>query len=156
MSTSAASSSSALQPYDLPEKEDEFVPQGPSPTHAYGIVMDDHCLRRRAAVLYQELYGEDPAKTLSPKAARKALDDLRPLALSTIPSDVYLEVPGLPQYKRNIILLNDSRGLWLLVFKDNSSRAALRAPLDPEDVKKAKRFLGLQWQSAKWYRVPVE
>ena len=108
-------------------------------THAYGILIDDDRLRRRAAVLHKTLRGKSPATTL-PEAAREAIDAIHPTALFLIPLDVYPEVPGLPRYRRNILFLNDSRGPRLPVFKDNSSHAALHAPLDLEDVKKAKRY----------------
>ena len=88
-------------------------------THAYGILIDDDRLRRRAAVLHKTLRGQDPATTL-PEAAHEAVDAIYPTALFSIPP-------------------TSTRRPRLPVLKDNSSHAALHAPLDLEDVKKGKR-----------------
>ncbi|RPD57262.1 hypothetical protein L226DRAFT_614340 [Lentinus tigrinus ALCF2SS1-7] len=154
MSASASSISAAPRTYDpsdFPEEVDEIVPQGPRPTRAYGIIIDQACIRRRAKILLKE-EGQDPAQ-MEPKELRKTIHDMMAFTLTTIPDDVYYEVPGLPRFRRNLILMNDSKGTYLLVFKDDSSYYAMQSHLDPEDVKKAKKFLGLQRQAAKWHNV---
>ncbi|KAI9058939.1 hypothetical protein FKP32DRAFT_1596816 [Trametes sanguinea] len=49
--------------------------------------------------------------------------------------------------------LSDSWTTWLLVLKDNSSYEALHAPLEAEDVRALKEFLGVRPQGARWYDV---
>ncbi|RPD57265.1 hypothetical protein L226DRAFT_561456 [Lentinus tigrinus ALCF2SS1-7] len=152
MSTSATSSSAASltdDVYDVPR--DKIVPQGPRPTRAYGIIIDEECIRRRAIILLKE-EGQDPEQ-MTAKALRKAIRDMMAFTLTTIPADVYRDVPGLPHFRRNLLLMSESKGTYLLVFKDDSSCAAMQSHLDPEDVKKAKMFLGLQRQAAKWHYV---
>ncbi|KAI0715757.1 hypothetical protein C8T65DRAFT_726474 [Cerioporus squamosus] len=151
MSSSAATSSSAPLS-DVPKPVKEYIPQGPSPTLAYGIIIDEDCIYRRSMVLYKELRGEDPSQ-MSPEAARKAVSSIRGLAIMTISDDIYFAFPNLPRLKRNLLIKSDIDGTWLFIFKDNSSHAALHVPLDPEDVRGAKKMLGLHRQVAKWHRV---
>ncbi|RPD57270.1 hypothetical protein L226DRAFT_536574 [Lentinus tigrinus ALCF2SS1-7] len=151
MSASASSISTAPRTYDpsdFPKEVDEIVPQGPRPTRAYGIIIDQECIRRRAMILLKE-EGQDPAQ-MDPKELRKTMMDF---TVTTISDDVYYEVPGLPRFRRNLILMDGSKGTYLLVFKDDSSYVAMKSHLDPEDVKKAKKFLGLHRQAAKWHNV---
>ncbi|KAI0715754.1 hypothetical protein C8T65DRAFT_738389 [Cerioporus squamosus] len=154
MSPSAASSPSAPGPDrdTLPKPVKEYIPQEPSPTLAYGIIIDEDCIYRRSMVLYKELRGEDPSQ-MSPDAARNAVSSIRGLAIMTIPDDIYFAFPNLPRLKRNLLIKSDIDGTWLFIFKDNSSHVALHVPLDPEDVRGAKKMLGLHRQVAKWHRV---
>ncbi|RPD57261.1 hypothetical protein L226DRAFT_614341 [Lentinus tigrinus ALCF2SS1-7] len=152
MSASVASSSLAPNTgdiYDVPR--DKIVPQGPRPTRAYGIIIDEECIHHRALILLKE-EGQDPEQ-MTPTELRKAVRDMMAFTLTTIPGDVYHEVPGLPRFRRNLLLMSESQGTYLLVFKDDSSHYAMQSHLDPEDVKKAKVFLGLQRQAAKWHYV---
>ncbi|RPD73081.1 hypothetical protein L226DRAFT_614338 [Lentinus tigrinus ALCF2SS1-7] len=152
MSASATSSSAVPLTPDTFTQLNEITPQGPRPTRAYGIIIDQECVRRRALILLKEFRGQDPEK-MTPEELHKTLRSMMDFTLTTIPDDVYYEVPGLPRFRRNLLLMNESRGTFLLVFKDDSSYAAMQSHLDPEDVKKAKKFLGLQGQAAKWHNV---
>ena len=50
--------------------------------------------------------------------------------------------------------MDDVAGTWLLVFKDNSSHAALHAPVSLEDIERAKEMLGVdESEPVRWYRV---
>ncbi len=152
MSATAPSTSSAPLPHVPPKRVQEYIPQGPSPTLAYGIVIDEDCIYRRSMVVYKQRKGVDPSE-MSPEDARKALRSIRGLTIVTIPDDIYFEFPNLPRLKRNLLIRSDLDGTWLFVFKDNSTHAASHVFLDPEDVKGVKKMLGLQRQVAKWHRV---
>ena len=130
----------------------KWVAQGSSPTRAYGVLLDEECLLRWGKVIHEQMYGT-PLSNLSPEEERRTLLCARIATLSEIAYMVYEAFPNIPPLRRNTILMNDAAGTWLLVFKDNSSHACLHAPLDPEDVKGAKKLLGLQRQAAKWYHV---
>ena len=56
----------------------------------------------------------------------------------------------MPRLRRNIVAHYGER---LLVFKDNSSREVLDAPIDMEDVHGVQEYLGVTPQRAKWYDV---
>ncbi|RDX43510.1 hypothetical protein OH76DRAFT_1410031 [Lentinus brumalis] len=148
----AVSNPSEPLPNLPPRPVREYIPQGPSPTLAYGIVIDEDCIYRRSKVVYKERKREDLSQ-MSPEDARKALRSIRGLTIVTMPDDIYFAFPNLPRLKRNLLIRSDADGTWLFVFKDNSTHAASHVPLDPEDVRGVKRMLGLQWQVAKWHRV---
>ena len=128
------------------------ISQGSYPTRALGILLDEDCLIRWGTRFYEQVYPGE-LSTMSAEKAREAVLAIRSATLSEIPQVVYDAFPNIPRLRRNTILMNDAAGTWLLVFKDNSSHACLHAPLDPEDVKGAKKLLGLQRQAAKWYHV---
>ncbi|TFK81720.1 hypothetical protein K466DRAFT_328313 [Polyporus arcularius HHB13444] len=146
----AVSNSSEPLPNLPPRPVQEYIPQGPSPTLAYGIVIDEDCIYRHSKVVHKEMNRPDLSH-MSPEDANKALRRIRGFTIVTMPDDIYFAFPNLPRLKRNLLLMRDVE--WLFVFKDNSTHAASHVYLDPEDVRGVKRMLGLQWQVAKWHRV---
>ena len=141
-----ASAAPPSQPYT------QSIAQGSSPTRAFGILLDQECLLRLGEAISERMCPGE-LSNMSPEEKRKTLLCARIATLSEIAYMVYEAFPNIPRLRRNTILMSDAAGTWLLVFKDNSSHACLHAPLDPEDVKGAKKLLGLQRQAAKWYHV---
>ena len=128
------------------------ISQGSYPTRALGILLDEDCLIRWGTIFYEQVYPGE-LSTMSAERAREAVLAIRSATLSEIPQVVYDAFPNMPRLRRNTILMDDVAGTWLLVFKDNSSHACLHAYLDPEDVKGAKKLLGLERRGTKWYDV---
>ena len=58
-----------------------------------------------------------------------------------------------PRLGRAGLLVPSREVGWLFVFKDNSSREVLDAPIDMEDVRGVKEYLGVKPQRTKWYDV---
>lgn len=131
-----------------------IVSQGRYPTRAYGVLLDRECMYRLGTQLYEEAYPGKLSK-MSPKEARKAVFVIRSATLAEIPDMVYDAFPNLPQLPHSLVLLSDVNDRWLFIFKDNSSRSCSHAYVDPEDVKGAKKLLGVPGQVAQWHRVSV-
>ena len=137
-----------------PVQTPQIISQGRHPTRAYGILIDDACLKRWGTKIYNELFDNKLLK-MSPEEAHATLVVIRPATLSYLTRMVYGAFPNLPRLRRSTILMNDVAGTWLFVFKDNSSYACGHLSLNPEDVRGAKKLLGLQRQSAQWHNVLV-
>lgn len=149
MSRTNASSSSASPPL---QHDAQPPSQGRYPTRAYGILLDGECIHRFGVQLYERVRPGQLAE-MSPEEARKKVLNIRGATLSSIAHMVYNAFPNIPELRHNLILMNDVAGIWLLVLKDISSHSCANAYLDPEDVKGAKRMLGLQSQVARWHHV---
>ncbi|KAI0715751.1 hypothetical protein C8T65DRAFT_828529 [Cerioporus squamosus] len=154
MSAAAASTSSAPIPESSSGGSNKCVPQGPSPTRAYGVLIDWQCVCRWSAPRYQRVYGQDTSQ-MSPRDRDMAILKVHASTIRMLPHQVYLEFPNLPRLMRSVILMDEVKRTWLFVFKDDSSHEALHTHIDPEDVKAVKKFLGLEHQRAKWHRVSL-
>ena len=129
------------------------VAQGSRVTRAYGFKLDRECLNRWTRTYYEEVW---PGKLdkMSAKQVREALRDLRPATIVALPRDVYRVIPTIPRFERSIVSLDPVAGSFVFVFKDNSSHAALHAPVSLEDIERAKEMLGVdESEPVRWYRV---
>ncbi|KAI0763001.1 FGGY family of carbohydrate kinase [Fomes fomentarius] len=124
-------------------------------TRVYAVNLDDECVDRWGEILYDEVY---PGKRerVSPEDFRDALDRMQTLTVNYIAHRIYCEFPNVPILRRASLFTRCPRLSWLFVFKDNSSREALDALLNPEDVIGVKKFIGVEKQGAKWYHVDHE
>ena len=85
--------------------------------------------------------------------SQKTRDTLKCMRVAILPELallVYDAFPNMRRLRRNIVA---HYGEWLLVFKDNSSREVLDAPIEMEDVRGVKEYLGVKPQRTKWYDV---
>ena len=128
------------------------LPQGPVVTRALAIKLDDDCILRWAEVLHEEVY---PGKRsqLSPERYRERLVTMKYITVNYLAHRVYCEFPNLPRLSRAGMLVPSREVGWLFVFKDNSSREVLDAPIDMEDIRGVKEYLGVKPQRTKWYDV---
>ncbi len=117
--------------------------------------LDDECVDRWGEILYDEVY---PGKRerVSPEEFRDALDRMQTFTVNYIAHRIYCEFPNIPILRRASLYTRCPRWSWLFVFKDNSSREAIDAFLNPEDVIGVKKFIGVEKQGAKWYHVDHE
>ena len=128
------------------------LPQGRAVTRALAIKLDNKCLMRWAEVLNEEVCPGELSQ-LTPEELQQRLMRMQTLTVNYMAHRVYCEFPNLPRLGR-VGLLVTSRGVgWLFVFKDNSSREVLDAPIDMDDVHGVQEYLGVTPQRAKWYDV---
>ncbi|TFK89488.1 hypothetical protein K466DRAFT_584541 [Polyporus arcularius HHB13444] len=90
---------------------------------------------------------------MSSEELRQALSHSAALTVDYMACQVYSRFPNIPRLARAGLLAACPKWTWLYVFKDNSSLEALHAPLDLEDVRAVKEFLGAKKQGARWYEV---
>ena len=131
------------------------IVQGPAVTRAYGFKVHTECLNRWSWQFHDEIW---PGKLdrMSKKRVRETLRDVRPATVSSLPREVYAAIPTIPPLRRNMILMDLMAGTFLFVFKDNSSHAALHAPVRLEDIERAKEMLGVDPnEPVRWYRVKL-
>ena len=129
------------------------LPQGRVVTRALAIKLDDDCIMRWGDVFHEEMF---PGKRsqISPERYRERLTEMQSIIVNYLAHRVYCEFPNLPRLGRAGLLV-PRRGdlMWLFVFKDNSSREVLDAPIDMDDVHGVQEYLGVTPQRAKWYDV---
>ena len=128
------------------------LPQGRAVTRALAIKLDNECILRWAELLHEEVY---PGKRsqLSPERYRERLVTMKYITVNYLAHRVYCEFPNLPRLGRAGMLVPSAEVGWLFVFKDNSSREVLDAPIDMDDVHGVQEYLGVTPQRAKWYDV---
>ncbi|TFK89493.1 hypothetical protein K466DRAFT_584548 [Polyporus arcularius HHB13444] len=143
-----ATASSTPTPPRAPEPKP--LPQGESVTRALAVKVDDECIDRWREILYDDFF---PGKRseMTPEQLRRAVST--PSTVDYMASQVYARFPNIPRLERACLLAACPKWRWLYVFKDNSSPEAYHAPIDPEDIRAVKEFLGVKKQGAKWYQV---
>ena len=129
------------------------LPQGRAVTRALAIKLDNECLMRWAELLNEEVCPGELSQ-LTPEELQQRLMQMQTLTVKYMAHRVYCEFPNLPRLGRAGLLV-PRRGdlMWLFVFKDNSSREVLDAPIDMDDVHGVQEYLGVTPQRAKWYDV---
>ena len=131
----------------------KHVAQGRAFTRAYGFKLHSECINRWSRKQHDKIWPGQLDK-MSAKKVRETLRDIRPATLSSIPRRVYAAIPTIPRLQRNIALVNLMAGTFLFVFKDNSSHAALHAPVDLADIERAKEMLVVDPnEPVRWYQV---
>ena len=131
----------------------KHVAQGRAFTRAYGFKLHSECINRWSRKQHDKIWPGQLDK-MSAKKVRETLRDIRPATLSSIPRRVYAAIPTIPRLQRNIALVDLMAGTFLFVFKDNSSHAALHAPVDLADIERAKEMLGVDPnEPVRWYKV---
>ena len=103
-------------------------------------------------VFHEEMF---PGKRsqISPERYRERLTEMQSIIVNYLAHRVYCEFPNLPRLGRAGMLVPSAEVGWLFVFKDNSSREVLDAPIDMEDIRGVKEYLGVKPQRTKWYDV---
>ena len=109
-------------------------------------------MNRWGEALFDESYPGARAQQ-SPEEVLDMIKHLRLITAQYMAYEVYCGFPNIPRLERNVLLVPCPRLTWLFIFKDNSSREAILAPLELEDVRGVKEFLGVKKQNAKWYDV---
>ncbi|TFK89494.1 hypothetical protein K466DRAFT_584549 [Polyporus arcularius HHB13444] len=90
---------------------------------------------------------------MSAEESREALFQLRSTTMGFMSYEVYCNFPNVLRLDRSALLVPCPRLTWLFVFKDNSSHECLHAQVDPADIEAVQEYLGVQKQSACWYKV---
>ncbi|RPD57236.1 hypothetical protein L227DRAFT_613845 [Lentinus tigrinus ALCF2SS1-6] len=151
--SSPSPSSSESEGEDEPDITN-FVRQGKVFDRVKAIELDEECLNRWGEAVYDLLHGPNTHAQLSPERYRKEIVDRRLSAAYRMTYRTYCTFPNIPRLERNVLLIRRPGTLvWLFVLKDNSSKEAIHAPLDPEDVEAVKKFLGVKEQKVKWRAV---
>ncbi|KAI9064483.1 hypothetical protein FKP32DRAFT_1685752 [Trametes sanguinea] len=154
-SNASPSASDSTETPHAVEPELEYIPQGKAVTRALAIVLDEACLTRWGTAICDELRLVEPGE-MTPEQLRSFLVSMRVGITRRMAYEAYCKIPGLPRFERNVLAMDYPDSVtttWLLILKDNSSYEALHAPLEKEDVRALKEFLGVRPQRAKWYDV---
>lgn len=135
-----------------PLHKSRMIRQGQNPTCAFGYLLYSDCLSRWAEYHYEKMYGHK-ISSLPLEEREDAVFMILGATIEAIPLVVYKQVPGLPQLRRRMILMDAATVTYLFVLQDDSTPEALHSHVSQEDLDKMAEVLKITGQKPNWYSV---
>ncbi|KAI0770578.1 hypothetical protein C8Q74DRAFT_1449133 [Fomes fomentarius] len=128
----------------------------PSPSVAFGFLLNTHC-RLRWAKWYNELtYGPDYLTGKTPEEVQEALSDTEHAVRGMLPSLIYSEFPELYPLRNRLLPIVDGNTIvqyYIFVLRDDATWQGMKAPLTAEIIEGVRQRLGVGDVEPNWYRI---
>ncbi|GJE94083.1 hypothetical protein PsYK624_102510 [Phanerochaete sordida] len=131
----------------------EFM-SGRIPSLAYGFLIEDANMEHFAHYFFKK-------RSLNPKPDRlsSVMEGIALSACELIPTYLVDARRSIPAVRREVVVVEQADGSlgWLLVLRDNASRANLEVNTSPEDLQFIREFLNIPPDvEPDWYDVPED
>ncbi len=128
----------------------------PSPSVAFGFLLDFHC-RLRWAKWYNELsYGADYLTEKTAEEVQEALSDTEHVVRAMLPGLIYSEFPELYPLRNRLLPIVDGNNTvqyYIFVLRDNATWEGMKAPLTAEIIEGVRQRLGVGDAEPNWYHI---